>query len=303
MLPNMEKSSFPPTTHTLAIFLMPNQYLLIPASGWAIIAGLLTVRPWILEGDLWQNNAGWVLKALLLWLLFDPILGTIWQLLINHQLRQQTVDGDNIVLHGTPSLPYVTRNSAAYRWLLFRQKIRQQSRAEWQSLFLLSGLALGLGATFGWEILLAVALSLGIMWRISGTIAEKTLVEQVWQMLLQFIFPFGTAIVIFGTLTLPVSLFGIAFALIFDGTLRLKSAPKWGERWLIFGLSATAILLFALRLPMAGAVTVLSVGTVILLRQDIAAAKYRWDEKIPSLNAILWLTLLISAWFMGELMG
>ena len=303
MLPNMEKSSFTPTTHTLAIFLMPNQYLLIPASGWAIIAGLLTVRPWILEGDLWQNNAGWVLKTLLLWLLFDPILGTIWQLLINHQLRQQTVDGDNIVLHGTPSLPYVTRNSAAYRWLLFRQKIRQQSRAEWQSLFLLSGLALGLGATFGWEILLAVALSLGIMWRISGTIAEKTLVEQVWQMLLQFIFPFGTAIVIFGTLTLPVSLFGIAFALIFDGTLRLKSAPKWGERWLIFGLSATAILLFALRLPMAGAVTVLSVGTVILLRQDIAAAKYRWDEKIPSLNAILWLTLLISAWFMGELMG
>lgn len=304
MLPVMEKSSFTrPTTNVLALSLTPSRYFLVPASGWAVIAGILAVRPWILDGGLWEHNADWLLKALLLWLLFDPILGTIWQLLIQNRLRQRLAEFDDIALHGTPSLPYITRNSAAYRWLIFWKKIRLQPAMGWQSLFLLTGLALVLGAIFGWGIFLMVVLSLGVMWIQGGTIPENTLFEQIWQMFLQFLLPFGVAIIIFGKPNLAMLLFGVAFALVFGGALRLPNASKWGEIWLIFGLAAVAILSFALFLPMAGAITVMAAGTAILFRQDVAAERYTWADKLPAFNAMLWLTLVVSAWFMGGLTG
>jgi len=305
MLPAMEKSSFTihPTTHILAVLLTPGRYFLIPASGWAVIAGLLAARPWIFEGNLWQSNADWLLKALLLWLLFDPVLGTVWQLLMQNRLRRRIAEIDDGTLIDTPGLPYVTRNSAAYRWLVFRQKIRLYALTGWQSLLLLSGVALALSAIFGWGIFSIVLLSLGVTWMISGTIGENVLFEQIWQMFLQFLLPFGAAIIIFGEPNLRLLLFGVAFTWVFGGSLRLKTIQKWGERWLIFGLSVTAILLFALRLPMAGVVAVMATGTVILFRQDVAAKKYNWTDKLPALNTILWLTLLVSAWFMGGLTG
>lgn len=303
MLLFMKSSPVKPMTHTLAVSLIPNQHGLIPASGWAVIAGLLASRPWILEGDLWQNNANWMVKTILLWLLFDPILGTIWQLLIKNKLRRTINDGDTIVLHGTPNLPYVTRNSAAYRWLVFRENMGRQSAASWQSLFLLTGLALALSAIFGWGIFLAVTLSLGVMWILGGTDKENSRIEEIWQMLLQFILPFASAILVFGTFNLPIVLFVLTFALVFGGSLRLQNAPKWGEILLILGLSTAGILLFALRLPIAGTVAVMAGVTTILFRHDIVENRYQWRDRLPSLNATLWLTLVVSAWFMGGLAG
>jgi len=150
LLRQMEKPLSHFVRHTLTIQLQPNRMWFAPGPGWAALAGGLSAGALRLGTDFWAQNRVALLLLALLWLLFDPLLGTVWHLLLDRRVAHRIGEASRRPERPVkPLLPYTAKGSAGYRFSAVAAALREHD-GEWQTLLLLiliaGGVAFWLGA-------------------------------------------------------------------------------------------------------------------------------------------------------------
>ncbi len=289
----MEKS--PSVNYTIALQFLPHRLWYAPGPGWAVTgaflaAGLLQVQP-----DFLAANAPWLAKLGLLWLLADPVLGTVWHLLRDNRLWP--------VLQGRllpeqepvrPVAPYTAKNSAGYRAAVALARLREQGDGLGQSLLWLVLVSLVTAALLGRQAVVYVAFSLWAATRDTGGPSAKP--RYVWQSIAQFALPFIVMLSLLQALTLPALLLGGAYWVVYLGSLRLTAGYAGADRLVVTGQGVAAILLFALAHPIAGAVVSLSTIFSLLFRWAAQQQKAAWPQ-----TAAHWQLLLSTGYLAGAL--
>ena len=261
-----------PLGYTLNINLSPTRSLFSLGPGWAALAGFVSAGYPSL-------SLSTFLQVIALWILVDPLLGTLWELNVNHKVWRQVRLAQLPPAPATGfTVPYAQTGSMAGRFVV---KIRRYRRW-WQEtgwsevgdkvvtfflgiiLALLVGLALA-PATF-WLVVLAVGLTL-----LTGPTTSdlSTSGGGRIQSIVQFLLPW-----LMGVLLAPnPSLISVAAAIcywaVYLGGLRMLGHHQRAG-WLFFGGQlALVVLLLALRLLPGAAILTVFLAAQLLLRTGI----------------------------------
>ena len=268
--------------HTISLKIIPTKNWFALSGGWAVIAAALATRPA-------APTTVWIVRLALLWLLVDPLLGTVWQLLVGRQLRRILQLG--AVKAVTPVLPYTRRDSAAYRFGIWREKLRTHADGVWQPLLVSAVLSLAAGVWLGWAVLLLAVITLATAWAFSLH-TRANAARRGWLSLALFFLPFAVAANLIELWRWDVSLLGAAYTVVYFGLLCLRENPARAEIWVILGQAAAAVVMFAAVQPLAGGV--IALATVVgLLARPFSAARG------GALHAIALIGLLAAAFSLG----
>lgn len=249
---------------SLNVAFLPARSLLSLGPGWAALAGALA-------GGIPAWNAPTLLQLLLLWLLVDPMLGSVWQVVVPQQLWQQLAHPE--LPHLAPAgfaLPYAQPDSAAGRLALWLSRYRQWWReAYWPAAgsgvltaLLAGGLALLLGALLSpallWLVLLALAL-IGLAGFVApggGRLAS----------VVQFLLPWGMGLLLFPDSSQLALLLGGCYWAVYLGGLRLLGGHARADWLFVLGQIAAIGLLLALKLLPGAAIAGVLLAAQLLLR-------------------------------------
>ncbi len=266
--------------NTISLQIIPTKYWFALTGGWAVIAAALATRAATADRLVWLA---------LLWLLVDPLLGTVWQLLVARNLRRILQLGEAATV--SPVLPYTTRNSAAHRFGVWRSKLCTLADGVWQPLLVSGALALAVAVWLGWAALLLAVVTLMTAWAFSLNNRADVL-RHGWLSLVHFFLPFAVAANLIEAWRWEVALPGASYAIVYFGLLRLRENPAQAEIWVILGQAVAAVVMFAAVQPLAGGVSALAVVVGLLARPFSA-------ERARALHAIALIGLLAAAFALG----
>jgi hypothetical protein len=249
-----------------------------------------------LEAETW-------LKLGLLWLLADPILGTIWHLLTVQQVWQR-LRRPELPAHASlpPILPYLTQKSPGYRLILFLANMRAQPDGAGYTLLIASFLAVSIGFVLGWPALIYVLLVLLLAFsaNLNTNSSEKTGHPLLLQSIATFLLPFTVGTVLFGSFTWVILLLALSYWIAYLGSLQLLSGESFGTRFAIWGQGAATILLFGLREPLIGVTAAIALIFSLLLKRhadDRGPMTAIWYSE--RLQPFLLISLLITTLSLG----
>jgi hypothetical protein len=290
-----------PFGSTLNLKLGPARTYLSLGPGWAAIAGVLSTG-W---GELSFSGG---LQLLVLWLLVDALLGSLWALAVEQGIWRTLGQPQPAT---TPRsgfyLPYVQANSLGGRWVLW---LRRYSHW-WQNSYwpehgdqvmtfcLGSGLAILVGFALGSTLGQLTLLAIGLTWLAGLTRPDLAAPEGGrLQALAQFLLPWVMGATLWRPLS-PLSLIlAICYWLTYLGGLRMLGQHLRAE-WL-YWLGQLAALLLCLALRQLPGAAILG---VLLLAQRLHAIQ---DQPTPNFLAkvqpYLILTVLVAAWSVGNLL-
>lgn len=276
---------------------MPGRSWLVLGPGWAALAGALAAGEFRFETDS-------LLKLGLIWLLVDPILGTIWHLVADKMLWRrlwQPFLPPGVSLK--PSLPYTVKGSPAYKFLVFRARLQTDTTGEGYTLFIAIGLSLFIAAILGLPVILYAIISIFLAFLVGEKIFIAGSRGHFLCAAATFLLPYLVGVFIIAKMIpLYALLLGIVYLEVYFGLLQLNAGKMQGERLVVAGPGAMAMLLFGLMKPLPAMIVALGALFSLLLRfeaqkQDVQAATWYGQQ----LRLFLWSGLLISAWAIGDI--
>lgn len=241
----------PPFGQTFKFSLSLSKSWLSMGAGWAAVAGAMTAG--------WPDITGArVLQLISLWLLVDPILGTLWELAVQQGIWRRVTQAQ--LLHPARRgflLPYAQPNSKGGQFVILVRRYQvwwQQSY--WPAhgsqvitfglgvlLALLIGLALG--PTIFWLVLLSIGLTI-----IAGQYPTHLASSYGGRLpsIVQLLLPWLMGAALWSTLTLFTFILAVCFWTIYLGGLRILGGHQRAEWLFLGGQAAAIILLLGLRL-------------------------------------------------------
>lgn len=257
--------------HTFTIELTPRRNRTALGPGWAVLASFLVAGVLRFEPDFWAFNAAGLMKLLLLWLLADPVVGTIWQIVVEQgfwrEFQQALRQSRPASL---PLLPYTHPHTTAYRasvWLATWRSLTGNGR---QTMMILPVAALGLAAVLGRAAIFYVIVSLLLAGWLGRELPAADLPRRrFWASVAMFLLPYLTGLAVFGAVAKAPALVGVCYWLVHLGILRLDAGREAGNRLVVVGQAVAAILLLALLKPVAAVIVALSTVFTLLLRLQI----------------------------------
>lgn len=289
-----------PFGHTISFTLSLARPWLSLGPGWAALAGALSTG---------HREASLVtlLQLVSLWLLVDPLLGTLWDQLVQQGLWRRVAQAQlpPPALSGF-SLPYAQSGSLAGRLviLLRRYQVWWQERywpergddfvAAGLSLILALLLSLFLGSTIFWLTVLSIGL---IFWAGQRPADLSAPDGGRWPTLIQFFLPWLMGCLLWSTLN-PLSLaLSICLSSVYLGGLRMLGNHQSADRLFFLGQLAALLLLLGLRLLPGTAIL-----SVLLVAQWLVKAKYNQPvDLLPRLQPYLVLGVLVVGLSIGSL--
>ncbi|MFN8454423.1 MAG: hypothetical protein U0401_07085 [Anaerolineae bacterium] len=284
----------------LKLTFAPNGSWLNLGPGWAVLAGVLSAGA--LE---FSFAAG--LQLLALWLLVDPLLGTLWNLAVPQRLWQGLAP---VVLPATPNngfyLPYAQPDSLAGQGVVWLRRYGRWWR-EWywpehgddcMTFLLGAGVALlisfALGPTLFQLTLLAIGLTVLAGQMPSNLSAgEGGRLQSVAQLLL----PWIMGIVLRSNLTILGLLLVLCYWISYLGGLRMLGRHQRAE-WLFWlGQVAAMLLLLALGQLPGGA----GLGVMLAAQRLIHTKLNSPTDFLPKAQPYLVASVLIAGWSLGLL--
>jgi hypothetical protein len=249
--------------------------------GWAAMAGLLAMGSLSFSPAVLLQLAG-------LWLLVDPLLGTLWDLAVNQEVWRKAIQAKLPAPRQRGfSFPYAQPGSLAGRLVL---RLRRY-HGWWQDSYWLAFSSELI--TFGLGLLLAllIALLLG-GWILGLTLIAVALVLKAgvtastltgsnsshWQALVQGLLPWLMGLVLGGGPTLLTGAIAVAYSMVYLGLLRTLGGHPPRATWLFWGGQlAAGLLLLGLRLlPVAAVLAGLLIAQRLLKNRFPAA----WLSKV-----------------------
>lgn len=250
-----------PFGHTFNISLSPARSWLNAGPGWAMLAGTLS-------GGTFRG----LLPLLGLWLVVDPLLGTLWDISVRQGVWRKIAAAN---LPSPPGrgfyLPYARPDAPGGRlvlsWRQYGLWWREQYWPEYRAKLVTFGLALGLALLISlalkpllfWLTLLAVLMTLPGIPDLSASAGGR------WQSMAQFLLPWTMGAMLWSQLS-PLSLvIGICYWVAYLGGLRMLGRHRRAEILFFGGQGAALIGLLALRLlPGAALLSVLWLTQLLL---------------------------------------
>lgn len=291
----------PPFGSSFKLILAPARSWLSLGPGWAMLAGVLSI------GIIPLKLAG-LMQLLSLWLLVDPILGTLWELVGVQGLWRNMIPGQ---LPPPPRhgfyLPYAQPGSIAGRLVVRIRRYRRwwqeyfwpEQGGHFAAVLLGAGLALLLSLTFGSTLFWLTLLALSLITLAGQTQTDLTAPEGGrLQSMVQLLLPWVMGASLWSTLT-PLSLaLAVCYWVTYLGGLRMLGGHHRAELLFTLGQAAAIILLLALRLLPGAAIL-----TVLFVTQQIIKTKFNQPaEFLPKLQPYLVLSLLVAGWSLGSLL-
>ena len=257
--------------------------------GWAVLAGALASGGFRFEAEV-------LFKVGLLWLLADPILGTVWHLLTDCGLwRQLTQTRPPEAKPLRPLFPYVAKDSAGYRLLVFTAHLRALENGQGYTLLIALFLAVLLTIILGQPVVLFTLTSILVAFGLGDRVQGRGLLQS----LATFLFPYLTALRVMDALSPEALVLGWVYWVVQLGLLRLL-AGKMGGGWLVIGGQGVAAgLLFGLKMPLAATVLTLSTLFSLLLRLQAKAQNTRPELYAVHLKPYLLVGLFVVAVSLG----
>ena len=261
-----------PFGHSISFAFAPTRRWLSLGPAWAALAG-------VLAGGYTDLDLTGLLMLISLWILVDPLLGTLWDLAVSHGLWRRVTRAE---LPAPPTsgldLPYAQPASLAgglvslvRRYNLWWQnhywpKDKRQVTSFWVALAAVLFIGLALNRTIFWLVVLAASLTI-----LAGlTPSNLRGSGGGWlQSVVQFLLPWVMGAALWANLSLPGLALGAAYWLVYLGGLRMLGDHRRAE-WLFYlGQVAAIILLLALHL-LPGAVVL----STLLVAQLLVRTKY-----------------------------
>jgi hypothetical protein len=289
-----------PFGHTLNFTLSLSRPPFHLGPGWAVLAGALST-------GLNEVTLTGLLPLFSLWLLVDPILGTLWELNVQQGLWRQIRSAH---LPPPPAagffLPYAQPGSMAGRFVLTWRRYRLWWRETYGPAHSSDLAAFGLGITLA--LLIALFLGAAIFWLTLVSISLILLAGRHQpdltaadggrlQAMGQWLMPWLMGSLLWSSLT-PLSLaLAICYSAIYLGGLRLGGHHLHADTLLFFGQVAALVLLLSQRLLPGGALV-----TVMLLAQWLIRSRRRTPEDfLPRAQPYLVVSALVAGLSAGSL--
>ncbi|MFQ5575707.1 MAG: hypothetical protein ACE5G8_01830 [Anaerolineae bacterium] len=285
--------------HTLIIRIIPRRLWLALGPGWAVLGGVLASGGLRFEANFWALNGALLVKAALLWLLADPVLGTLWHLMVERGAWRRLYRGMYLERPGVkPLFPYTTRYSMGYRLSALAAALRAHNDGLWQTFLLLAVMALVLAALLGRPVMLYAGVSILLaVWAGRPQRVPASAGPQFWQSVATFLLPYLAALNLAGGVPRAGLLVGVCYWVVYLGSLRLAAGRNSGARPVIVGQAVAAGLLFALVEPVAA--TAVSLAAVFGLMRYLQAGPNRAVGWADSIHPFLLSGLLIAAFLLG----
>ena len=300
-----------PPGHSLHLSVSVREPLWHVGAGWAAIGGAIACG--VLSGDTrlaLSPPFGGLLTLALVWLLADPLLGTVWDLVAGRtgvRAQRHTLDGEAVQpLHW---LPFTQPRSPAW-WLaerLSRWRARWFARSDQPEtqpgIMLPAALALAvvLAVVLGYGVVLLVALSVLLAWLAArlaarddtGASANSRIGPSAVRAFGIFGVPWLIGCVAGGDLDWPAVLLGLCLTIAYAGVLLTPL------RFRLVGVGQLAVLslLMGLRQPLAAAL--IAVGLVGQWGLASAAAGRASDRLRRAIHPFILAGLLIGALAIG----
>ena len=288
------RPSRPSTNFTLSLRLIPNRAWLSLGPGWAALAG-------VLASGAFQFEADFILKAGLLWLLADPLLGTVWYLLADWGLWQrltQTQPDETTPLRVL--LPYTLKHSPGYSWSIFWTNLSALQSGEGFTFVITLLLALILGGLLGGPVAVYAVISICLAF-IAGKHDGPG--SRLLQSMATLLFPFWAGATLSSRPTPAILLLGLVYWIVYFGILQWSAGRTSGHRLVIGGQIVAALLLFGLIKPLAATgVALAAIFSLLLYRQRSEYAPdflIRYDDQ---LSPLLLAGLFVAALSMGGIL-
>ena len=281
----------------LTIRLQPNRLWFAPGPGWAALAGGLAAGALRPGADFWTQNRLSLLLLAMLWLLFDPLLGTVWHLLLDRRLAHrigETARRPNRPVR--PLLPYVAKGSAGYRLSAVAAALREHN-GEWQTLLLLTLTGGGMAFWLGPVTAACALLSLGLAAWVASRPAPHSAQAHLGHSAGLFLLPYAAALSVLGDATGDALLPALGYGVVYWGNLQLAAGEGRGERAVILGQGAVAAYLFAAVQPLAA--LVVSLGGVFALLARRQTAGWQTADGLRRIQPFLLAGLLAAAMAVG----
>jgi hypothetical protein len=289
-----------PLGQTIKFRLFPVQGWFSLGPGWAAIAGALS-------SSYPSSGLTPLLQLVSLWLLVDPILGTLWDLAVQQRLWQRVVQAQlpPPPVHGF-SLPYARPDSAGGHFVLSVRRYRLWWREIYWPEFgsqvttftLGALLALVMGAALQISIFWLVMLAIGLILLAGFSPADLSSAGggRV-QTLVQLVLPWLMGAFLWSNLN-PFSLaLIICYGVVYLGGLRMLGWHRQAELLFLGGQAAAIILLLGLRLlPGAATLSVLFAAQLLVYFQFDDPAEF-----LKKAQLYLILGLLAAGIAMGSL--
>jgi|GEM_PF-2471414 len=287
--------------HTLKFSLSLSGSWLSLGPGWAVIAGALSVGAVELTLD-------GILRLIILWLLVDPILGTLWDLAVSQGIWRQVIQAQLPLAPARGfNLPYAQPESVGGQFvLLFRRYRLWWVDSYWPTfgnnittfavgLVLALVIGLVLNPAIFWLVVLVVSLTL----LVGLKPADLSLMGGGrLQSIVQFLVPWLIGAFI-GSFLSPFSLIlALCYGVVYLGGLRMLGHHHRAEYLFFLGQVAAIFLLLALHLlPSAAILSVLFVGQLL-----IKARFNRPSDFLQRIQPYLLFGVLVAGWSLGSLM-
>lgn len=255
--------------HTLKFSLSLSGSWLSLGPGWAAIGGALSV-------GVVEMNLDTILRLISLWILVDPILGTLWDLVVAQGVWRQVTQAQ---LPPTPAqgfnLPYAQAGSAAGQFvLLFRCYRLWWVDSYWPAfgnnvttfavgLVLALVIGLVLSPTIFWLVVLAVSLTL-----LAGLRPpDLSLIDGGrLQSIVQFLVPWLMGAFVWSYLSPLSVMLAICYWVVYLGGLRMLGHHHRAEHLFFLGQIGAIFLLLALRLLPGAAILSILFAAQLLIR-------------------------------------
>lgn len=288
--------------HTIKFTLRPARRWLSLGPGWAAVAGAL--------------SAGWpeaelvtLLKVAALWLLVDPILGTLWDLAVQQGLWRRVVQAQ---LPPPPArgfyLPYARPGSVGGQFVLLARRYRVWWAESFGpnfggkvttfgvGLFLALLIGLALKPAIFWLVALAVGL---IFW--AGLTPPELSATGGGRLasVVQFLLPWLMGALLWANLPLLSVILALCFWVVYLGALRMLGRHHRAQILFFGGQLAAVFLLLALRLLPGAAIL-----SLLLAAQGLVKTNYnRPDPLLQKVQPFLVFGLLVAGISLGSLGG
>lgn len=264
--------------------------------GWAVLAGALS-------GGQLEFSFTKTLQLLALWLLVDPLLGSLWDLTVNRRIWHTP---GQAVLPPAPRggfyLPYAQPDSPAEYGIMWLRRWWQELYWPKQSpgcltVILGAGLALLISFSLNWTLFQLVLLALGLS-LLAGQMPSElsTAHGGRLQSVVQLLLPWVMGVVLWSNLTEPGLLLALCYWISYLGGLRMLGQHHRAE-WLFWlGQAAAMLLLLALRQLPGGALL-----GVLLAAQYLIYSKFNSPVKfLAKAQPYLVAGVLIAGWSLGQ---
>lgn len=269
--------------------------------GWAALAG-------VLSAGVFEFSLAAGLQFLALWLLVDPLLGTLWALAARQQLWP--APSQAVLPAAGPGfyLPYARPDSLAGRWLVWlRRYARWWQEQYWPAqgdgctTFILgAGLALLISFALGLTLFQLTLLAIGLT-VLAGHMPSALSAPEGGrlQSVVQLLLPWVMGAALWSNLTMPSLLLALCYWISYLGGLRMLGRHHRAE-WLFWlGQVAALLLLLALRQLPGGALL-----GVLLAAQHLVHAKFNSPaDFLPKVQPYLVGSILVAGWSLGNFLN